>query len=67
MRNDKKYLLDGYPVTASQLIDAASDVDDHFASDWMKSTSVAARILRDNGQSVETTRLGLSADTDTGR
>ena len=51
--NEKKYLLDGKPITARQLIDAAAYINPGFDNDWLKSTSVAATILRDNGQDVE--------------
>ena len=49
----RKYLLDGEPVTSHGLISAASAIDDRFAADWLKSTSTAAVILRENGQEVE--------------
>lgn len=52
----KKYLLDGVPVSASQLISEASSIDERFNNDWLKSTSVAASILRENGQEVELLR-----------
>ncbi|MED5549757.1 MAG: hypothetical protein VX529_10395 [Pseudomonadota bacterium] len=50
--HDKKYLLDNEPVSARELIDAASHIDDEYAADCIKQTSVAARILRANGQDV---------------
>ena len=49
----KKYLLDDEPVTASQLIDAAASINNTFQADWLKSTSAAGMILRENGQTVE--------------
>ena len=49
----KKYLLDGEPVSGSELIDAAAYIDDEFDQFWLKSTSRAAQILRENGQTVE--------------
>ncbi len=49
----KPYLLDGEPVTASELIAAAGKLHTQFAADWFKSTSVATSILRDNGQEVK--------------
>ena len=49
----KKYLIDGRPVTPSELIEAATWVDERFNDDWFKSTSAAASILRDNGHVVE--------------
>lgn len=48
----KKYLIDGDPATASELIAAAACINISFAGDWLKSTSVAAAILRENGQTV---------------
>ena len=51
--DEKKYLLDGEPVSSSGLIDAAASIDTQFAADWYKSTSAAAIILRENGQTVE--------------
>lgn len=56
-RLDKeKYLLDGEPITGSQLIDVAASVDEEFDQFWLKSTSRAAAILRANGQTVEENR-----------
>ena len=49
----KKYLIDGNPVTAKELIVEACAWDDCFANDWLKETSVAANILRENGFRVE--------------
>ena len=49
----KKYRIDGDPVTSSQLIRAAAAIDETFANDWLKQTSVAANILRDNGHVVD--------------
>ena len=49
----EKYLLDGIPITGSAMIDEACHYDETFANDWMKSTSVAARILREHGHTVE--------------
>ena len=49
----RKYLLDGEPISASGLIDAAASVDAAFAADWLKSTAAAAAILRANDQKVE--------------
>lgn len=56
LSNKKQYLLDGEPVTARELIGAASAIDDEFAADWMKSTSAAATILRNNGSEVSGAR-----------
>jgi len=49
----KKYLLDGEPISGSDLIDTAASIDEAFDRDWLKSTSRAAAILRENGQTVE--------------
>lgn len=51
--DEKKYLLDGEQISASRLIREAEAVDPVFKKDWLKSTSVAASILQDNGQEVE--------------
>lgn len=47
------YLLDGEEVSWRELIRAAEDIDTDFRDDWMKSTSMAAAILRDHGYAVE--------------
>lgn len=52
---DKPYLIDDEPVTSGELIQRAADLDAPFAADWMKQTSVAARILRSKGYTVMTT------------
>lgn len=49
-----QYTLDGEPVSASDLIREASALNEAYAADWLKSTSEAARILRDNGSTVGT-------------
>ena len=49
----KKFLLDDEPVTMRELFAAASAIDERFAEDWCKQTSVAASILRENGQDVK--------------
>ena len=53
MNSKKLYLIDNEPATASDVIKAAEELDDSFANDWLKSTSMAAMILRANGHSVE--------------
>ena len=53
MNSKKLYLIDNEPATASDIIKAAEELDDSFANDWLKSTSMAAMILRANGHSVE--------------
>ena len=51
--NDLKYELDGEPCSARTLIEEAAYLDDDFGSDGFKSTSGAARILRQHGHAVE--------------
>ena len=46
------YKIDGEPVSARRLIELAGSIDERFSRDWLKQTSVAARILRDNGHTV---------------
>ena len=58
----KKYLLDGKPIDANGLIEAASAIDGRFHADWFKSTSAAATILRENGQEVEENNLEKKDD-----
>jgi len=53
MDSKKKYLLSGEPVTASRLIREASAISPKFDADWLKSTAVAASILREYGHDVE--------------
>lgn len=48
----KKYTLDGEPISARSLLDAAAAVCERFDKDWFKTTSAAAIILRENGQEV---------------
>lgn len=50
--NDKQYLLNGQPVSARELIDAAAIEDDQFADGFIKSTSEAAHTLRRGGHEV---------------
>lgn len=50
--HEKKYLLDGDPVSARDLINAASDLDADYASDWCQTVSAAACILREHGRTV---------------
>lgn len=51
--SEKKYLVDGDPTTARELIQAAEDRDEDFAKGWLKQTSRAAEILRTRGHAVE--------------
>jgi len=51
--DDKKYLLDGIPKSARDLIKMASSYDPDYGKDGLKQTSIAATILRENGFTVE--------------
>jgi len=51
--DQKKYRIDGEPVSAQQLIQRARDIDERFDRDWLHQTSVAATILRKNGHTVD--------------
>ena len=48
-----RYLLDGEPASADDLINRASRLDASYGRDGFKWTSHAARILRDHGHVVE--------------
>lgn len=50
---EKKYLLDGDIVDWKYLIDKACEYDFEFADSVIKTTSSAAKILRDNGHIVQ--------------
>lgn len=50
--SDKPYLVDDEPFSARELIQLACKLDKEFAKDWLKRTSVAASILRENGYTV---------------
>lgn len=56
MTDDKKYLVNDRPVSASELIREAACLDADFDADWFKPTSVAAQILRDNGYTIRENR-----------
>ena len=45
----RSYLLNDQPVSAAELIQAASNIDEYFADAAIKSTSRAAAILRERG------------------
>ena len=49
----KPYRVDGEPVSARRLIELAASINEKFDRDWIKSTSVAANILRKNGSVVD--------------
>jgi len=57
---NQPYLLDNVPVTAGELIEAASRIDPSFACEWFKRTSVAATILKSHNHSVE--KNSISSD-----
>ena len=50
--HDKKYLLDGKPVSVRELVAEAEKVDPAFSMDWLKTTSQAAHSLRLHGHTV---------------
>ena len=52
MNEERKYLVNRIPMTFKDLIHEAEEYDEDFANDWLKSTSEAAKILRQNGISV---------------
>ena len=51
--DNKKYLLDGEPASAMDLIHAAEKCDGDFAMEGIKQASWAAIILRQHGRTVE--------------
>ena len=51
--DEKMYLLNGSPVSARDLIQAALDTDPSFKDSWFKTTSMAAMVLRKQGSTVE--------------
>ena len=51
--DDKKYLLNGEPASAMDLIQKAIELDSIYANSWVHTTSMAAQILRNNGYTVE--------------
>ena len=53
MNADYRYMFDGRPITSTGIIKEAAKVDQYFANDWLKQTSVAAAILRAYGHTVE--------------
>lgn len=50
---EKKYLLDGEPVSGIELINQAAILEADYAVDWLKTTSRAASILRKHGYTVD--------------
>jgi hypothetical protein len=48
----EKYLLNGTPISAKELIKEAQFFDDDFKASAILQTSVAARILREHGYTV---------------
>ena len=51
--DEKKFLVDDEPTSASELIEAASRLNESYANDWCKATSRAAQILREHGHVVK--------------
>jgi len=51
--DEKKYLIDGEPASARDIIKLAKQYDDDFADQCIQQTSVAANILRRNQHTVE--------------
>jgi len=51
--NEKKYTIDNIPVSANELVKKAKEYDAEFATICLKTTSMAAKILRLNGHRVE--------------
>ena len=49
---EKKYHIDNEPASAREIISKAKTLDDDFARSGFYQTSVAARILRENGYEV---------------
>ncbi len=58
--DDYKYLLDGKPISARGLILTASRLQVSFGDSGLKTTSVAADILRRNGHKVMQPDIGGS-------
>lgn len=54
--NEKKYMLDGVPISATGLILEAGKLDKEFKREWLQTTSEAAKILREHGYAVENRR-----------
>lgn len=50
--DELKYLLDDEPISARNLIKLAGVLDQNFANDWLRQTSVAASIIRNHGYTV---------------
>lgn len=61
---ENKYLIDGEPANARDIIKTAEVYDSDFASDWCKQPSVAAGILRRNGHTVEDRPQENKVETD---
>ena len=50
--DEKKYTIDGKPVSVKEIINKAKEIDAEFAATHFYQTSVAADILRKNGYEV---------------
>ncbi len=51
--DEKKYMIDGDPASARDIISTAKDLDAEYRRCGVCTTSSAARILRMNGRKVE--------------
>lgn len=49
----KQYLIDSQEADSNDIINAARELDDDFDKSPILQTSIAAKILRDNGRIVE--------------
>lgn len=63
--DEKKYHIDGEPVSATEIIQRARDLDAEYDAAFMQSTSRGAAILRREGHTVgEITELEATISTD---
>jgi hypothetical protein len=51
--NDKKYLVDGEPMSAIELLNLASDLNSNFRRCVIQRTSIAVTVLRAYGYTVD--------------
>ena len=51
--NELKYQIDNKPVSAEDIIKLARELDDDYNKSGFYQTSIAAKILRENGHAVE--------------
>lgn len=52
--NDKQFILDGEPISPNDLIRKAEEAEEEFGRAALLRISMASRVLRDHGYSVET-------------